>query len=165
MLEIQRLKSFEGERWRSIRLAALRDAPDAFGTTLAEATAFPPEIWSRQVVKFSTFIAVLDGVDVGVVRGSPDVEKRNAALLLSMWVAPDARGKGVGDALVDVVRDWAGADGFSQLILAVADANLSAIALYAWKGFVPTGETGTLPAPRQDIREHRRALTLTQPQQ
>jgi hypothetical protein len=127
MLEIQRLKSFEGERWRSIRLAALRDAPDAFGTTLAEATAFPPEIWSRQVVKFSTFIAVLDGVDV--------------------------------------VRDWAGADGFSQLILDVADANLSAIALYPRKGFVPTGETGTLPAPRQDIREHRRALTLTQPQQ
>ena len=161
MLEIQRLKSFEGQRWRSIRLAALRDAPDAFGTTLAEATAFAPALWSRQVVEFATFIAVLDEADVGVVRGSPDVEKPDAAFLLSMWVTADARGKGVGDALVDAIADWAEADGYSRLVLDVADANASAIALYTRKGFEPTGDTGTLPSPRQDIREHRRALTLS----
>ena len=160
MLEIQRLNSTEGERWRSIRLAALHDAPDAFGTTLAEANAFPPELWSRQVGEFPTFIAVLDGVDVGVVRASSDIEQPGAAFLLSMWVAPDARGKGVGDELIDAVASWAEADGFSRLVLDVADANVSAIALYAGKGFEPTGDTGTLPSPRQHIREHRRALAL-----
>jgi GNAT superfamily N-acetyltransferase len=163
MLEIQRLNSTEGERWRSIRLAALLDAPDAFGTTLAEANAFPPELWSRQVGEFPTFIAVLDGVDVGdvgVVRASPDNEQPEAAFLLSMWVAPDARGKGVGDELIDAVASWAEADGFSRLVLDVADANASAIALYARKGFEPTGDTSTLPSPRQRIREHRRALAL-----
>ena len=123
MLEIQRLNSTEGERWRSIRLAALHDAPDAFGTTLAEANAFPPELWSRQVGEFPTFIAVLDGLDVGVVRASSDIEQPGAAFLLSMWVAPDARGKGVGDELIDAVASWAEADGFSRLVLDVADAN------------------------------------------
>ncbi len=161
-MEIQRLKSSESERWRSIRLAALGDSPDAFGTTLAEANAFPPELWSRQVVEFPTFIAVLDGVDVGVVRASTDVEQPGTAFLLSMWVAPDARGKGVADALIDVIADWAKADGYAQLILDVGDANAPAIALYTRKGFEPTGDTGTLPAPRQNIREHRRALTIAE---
>jgi ribosomal protein S18 acetylase RimI-like enzyme len=160
MLEIQRLNSTEGERWRSIRLTALHDAPDAFGTTLAEANAFPPELWSRQVGEFPTFIAVLDAIDVGVVRASPDEEQPGAAFLLSMWVAPDARGKGVGEELIDAVAGWAESDGFSRLVLDVADTNASAIALYARKGFEPTGETGTLPSPRQHIREHRRALAL-----
>jgi ribosomal protein S18 acetylase RimI-like enzyme len=160
MLKIQRLNSAEAERWRSIRLTALHDAPDAFGTTLAEANAFPPELWSRQFGEFPTFIAVLDAIDVGVVRASPDKEQPGAAFLLSMWVAPDARGKGVGDELIDAVASWAKADGFSRLVLDVADANASAIALYARKGFEPTGETGTLPSPRQHIREHRRALAL-----
>ena len=160
MLEIQRLNSTEGERWRSIRLTALHEAPDAFGTTLAAAKAFPPELWSRQVVELPTFIAVLDGLDAGVVRASADTEQPGAAFLLSMWVAPDARGKGVSDELIDAVANWAEADGFSQLVLDVADANASAIALYARKGFEPTGDTGTLPSPRQHIREHRRALVL-----
>jgi len=160
MLEIQRLSSTQGERWRSVRLAALHDAPDAFGTTLAQANAFPPELWSRQVGEFPTFIAVLDGMDIGVVRASPDIEHPETAFLLSMWVAPDARGTGVGDELIDAVAGWAESDGFLRLVLDVADANASAIELYARKGFEPTGDTGTLPSPRQHIREHRRALAL-----
>lgn len=160
MLEIQRLKPCEGERWRSLRLASLGDAPDAFGTTLAQARARGPESWTRQVLEFPTFVALLDGVDVGVARGASSVERPRAAFLLSMWVAPNARGKGVGGALVDAVVERAHADGFSELVLDVADANKSAIALYARKGFQPTGEKSTLPPPRQDIRQHRRALAL-----
>lgn len=159
-MEIQRLKPFEGERWRSIRLASLDDAPDAFGTTLAEATAFPAETWSRQVLDFPTFVASLDGLDVGVARCAPNVDQPDAAFLLSMWVTPDARGKGVGDGLVDAVVERACADGYFDLMLDVADANSSAITLYARKGFKPTGEKSTLPAPRQDICQHRRSLTL-----
>ena len=161
MLEIQRLQASEGARWRSIRLSALEDAPDAFGTTLAEASTLALECWSRQVQKLPTFVAVRAGVDVGVVRGSPAVEETDAAFLLSMWVARQARGDGVGSALVDAVIKWAHSRGFSRLILDVADANRSAIALYARKGFKPTGKVGALPAPRQHILEHRRALDVS----
>ena len=160
MLEIQRLQASEGERWRSIRLASLGDAPDAFGTTLAEASVRPLESWSMQLLALPTFVAVRDGEDVGVARGAPDVAEKDTAFLLSMWAAPHARGTGVGGALVDAVVDWAQAEGFSRLMLDVADANEPAIALYARKGFEPSGEVGMLPAPRRHILEHRRVLVL-----
>jgi len=42
----------------------------------------------------------------------------------------------------------------------VADSNMAAIALYKFKGFRRNGNVGSLPAPRQHIREHQRELHL-----
>ena len=77
-----------------------------------------------------------------------------------MWVAAEARGQGVGNALVDVVIEYARLSGATRLLLDVADDNRQAIALYTRKGFVPNGKTGSLPAPRHHIREHQRELRL-----
>jgi len=63
---IERLGRGDGARWRSIRLRALEEAPHAFGTTFAEASTWPPERWEAQVLEFATFIAVVEGRDVGV---------------------------------------------------------------------------------------------------
>lgn len=160
MLEIQRLEPHEGERLRVIRLAALRDAPEAFGSTYAETAARPMESWPAQIEALATFVARLDGADVGLVRGGPSDERPGDAFLLSMWVAPIARGRRVGQALIEAVIAWARADGYDTVVLDVGDDNHPAIALYARMGFVATGETGCLPPPRSHIREHRRALYL-----
>lgn len=158
-LRIQRLEPGEGARLRKVRLASLADAPDAFGSTYDETAARPEESWREQIASLPTFVAVVDGHDAGVVRGGPD-EMPGEAWLLSMWVAPAARGRGAGDALVAAVVAWARAQGFARLHLDVGDYNAPAIALYARHGFEPTGEVGTLPPPRQHVREHRRALVL-----
>jgi GNAT superfamily N-acetyltransferase len=105
--------------------------------------------------------AVRDGLDVGMARGAPDGEQPGTAWLRSMWVAPAARRAGVAELLVDEVIAWARAAGMQRLILDVTDDNLPAIRLYEKKGFVATGDTGTLPPPRAHLREHRRALWLT----
>lgn len=160
-MEIQRLTHDEGDRLRALRLASLRDAPDAFGATIDETAARPPGSWRRQLVDLATFVAVADGVDVGLVRIGPFTEDPRAAMLISMWVAPAARGRGAGDALIAAAVDWARAQGFARVVLDVGDHNAPAIALYARNGFEPTGETGSLPPPREHVREHRRALVLT----
>jgi GNAT superfamily N-acetyltransferase len=157
---IQRLTPEDGERLREIRLASLRDAPDAFGSTYDETAARPDSSWRGQLETLATFVAVVAGLDVGIVRGAPFDGEPTAAILLSMWVAPAARGKGAGEALVSAVADWAREEGFERLLLDVANDNAPAIALYARTGFLPTGETGTLPPPREQIREHQRALVL-----
>jgi ribosomal protein S18 acetylase RimI-like enzyme len=77
-----------------------------------------------------------------------------------MWVAPEARGQGVGNALIDAVIEYARSSGAIRLLLDVGDHNQQAIALYARKGFKPNGQTGSLPAPRNHIREHQRELRL-----
>ena len=159
-MNIHRLVPDNWKRLREIRLAALRDSPDAFGSTLADTIARDEANWREQIATLATFIAVVNGCDIGMVRGGPHEIDPATAYLLSMWVAPDHRHRGYGDLLIQAVIGWAKAAGYGQLVLDVADDNQPAVALYTRLGFEPTGETGTLPAPRTHVREHRRALAF-----
>ena len=58
-----------------------------------------------------------------------------------MWVAPSARRQAIGSSLIDAVADWARSQGATALVLDVVEDNYPAIALYASKGFVPTGDS------------------------
>ena len=77
-----------------------------------------------------------------------------------MWVSPEVRGQGVGEALIDAVVEWARVSGARRVLLDVGDHNQPAIALYARKGFEPNGIIGSLPTSRNYIREHQRELQL-----
>ena len=163
-MKIEQLTSDEAERLRAIRLRSLRDAPRAFASTFEQTAAQPPESWRQQLRDLATFVAVSEGQDVGIVRGAaPGVvpgAPPDLAMLISMWVAPEARGKGVGGALVDAVIDWARAQGLTRVRLEVVDDNAPAIALYARKGFVQTGPSVRCAPPREHLREHERTLEL-----
>ena len=159
-MEIQRLTVEEGARLRTVRLCALSDAPSAFGTTFEESARWPPELWSKQLAGSVAFVAVVGDSDVGLVRGVPDGSAKDTARLSSLWVAPEARGKGVGASMIDAVVAWARSNGFGELQLGVNDDNVAAIALYARKGFEPSGEVGTLPPPREHLGKHQRILKL-----
>lgn len=65
---IVRLGSGEGTRWRSIRLQALAESPQAFGTTYAEAAQWDVSRWEAPVVEFATFIAIAGDSDSKVFR-------------------------------------------------------------------------------------------------
>ena len=156
----EQLQQQAWQRLRGLRLAALADAPDAFGTMLAEAQGHDEAEWRAQLDTMATFVAVRDDQDVGLVRGAAAYDNPRNAYLLSLWVAPAARGCGVGDELVGAVVGWARAAAFERLLLDVGDHNTSAIALYARWNFLPTGNRGHLPAPRAHVREHERALVL-----
>ena len=160
MVRLERLTAAEGPRFRTIRLRALQDAPDAFGSTFEESAARPAESWAKQLLELPTFVAVENGLDVGLVRCMRHEARSDTAWLISMWVAPEMRGRGVGSALVDAVIEWGQTAHVNRLLLDVADHNIPAIALYEKKGFLPTGEVSTLPAPREHIREHQRELRL-----
>ena len=159
-IDIKRLAADEGLRLRTIRLRALVDAPDAFGTTYDEAAAQPLDSWTAQLQEIATFVAVVNGEDVGLVRGARDDLQPDAAWLISMWVSPEVRGQSVGEALIDAVVEWARISGARRVLLDVGDHNQPAIALYARKGFEPNGTIGSLPTPRSHIREHQRELQL-----
>jgi GNAT superfamily N-acetyltransferase len=162
-MRILQLGKDDGLRLRAIRLRALQDVPDAFATTFEEASTRPADEWSAQLARLPTFVAVVDGNDAGMVRCDRDRDQSTAAWLLSMWVAPKMRRRGVGAALVGAVVDWARAGGFERLLLEVADHNTPAIALYTRMGFTPNGIVSTLPPPRQDIAEHQLELRLLPP--
>jgi len=159
---IERLGASDWERVRAVRLRALAEAPDAFGTTFAQDEARPPEEWRARLAdpRAATFVATADGKDVGLVTGRKYEGYDGAGGLFGMWVAPSHRGRGIARELIDAVVAWARDSGFNRLLLDVADANTAAIALYESKGFRSTGVTGTLPSPREHVLEHQRSLDL-----
>jgi len=147
--------------WRELRLAALAEAPSAFGTQLADwqGEGDREERWRARlgIPGSVNVVAVLDGRPAGMVSGVPAAG--GAAELISMWVSPAARGRGVGDRLVDAVEQWARRAGASVLRLAVAQGNESALALYRRNGFADTGESGD-PTPDGVRKEQIMAKTL-----
>ena len=160
MFRIKRLIPDQWKILKQVRLEALEDTPDAFGSTLEKASQYDESDWQKGLRRDDciTYVALLnEDSPIGLIVGAPYDEK---AGLYAMWVNPRYRKKGVGSCLVDAVIEWARESGFSDILLDVADDNVSAIALYKSKGFIPTGIKGTLPAPREHITEHQRILSL-----
>jgi ribosomal protein S18 acetylase RimI-like enzyme len=60
---------------------------------------------------------------------------------LAVAVVPNARGKGVGSALLGALLDRARLDGYDAVSLSVDRHNEGAIALYGQFGFVQVGES------------------------
>ena len=95
--------------------------------------------WRRWFAPGVTFFWVDEaGAGGGLVAVVADGDNHHADLV-SMWVRPDMRGKGVGDALVAAVVAWAHERG-RALRLYVVEDNAPALTLYARHGFHPTGE-------------------------
>jgi ribosomal protein S18 acetylase RimI-like enzyme len=157
---IVRLRPADWQRFRVIRLRALRESPEAFGSTLEEEQNLTDTDWPDRLARpeVATFVArATDQTDVGLAVGAPYDDE---AGLYAMWVAPEARGTGIGSALIDAVIAWASEIGHTKILLDVGDHNAPAIALYERNGFKATGRAGALPPPRIAITEHQRMLVL-----
>lgn len=127
--------------WRELRLEALREAPAAFGSTLADwQGAGDQEARWRQRLTSVPFnvVARSGGKPAGMVSGLRSGEN---AELISLWVAPCARGQGVGDRLILAVVDWARAAGAPRVVLSVKQGNEPAAHLYRRHGFVEAGRS------------------------
>ncbi|MFD6162835.1 GNAT family N-acetyltransferase [Nocardia sp. NPDC060256] len=140
-IDIRLLTADEWDVFRRIRLRTLTDSPQFFGSTLAEAQARTEADWRAALANRAQFIASAEGAELGTVAGMPDPE-RGGVHLISMWVAPEARGTGVADLLVRTVLDWAVAGGHTAVWLEFAEGNAVAERLYLRNGFVRTGVSG-----------------------
>ncbi|WP_291408329.1 N-acetyltransferase [Actinophytocola sp.] len=86
------------------------------------------------------------GVETVGCAGGVVPDGADAVLLIAMWISPGHRGRGIGDALVTEVVDWARENGWSRVELRVADGNEAARRLFVRNGFEPTGQREPLPS-------------------
>ncbi len=142
---------------REIRLQALRDAPDAFGSSYARDAAFDPAEWQRRATRDGSFFAFLPDTEqagpaeqagqarpAGLAGGYE--EEPGVVELISMFVRPQARGHRVGEALVDAVLAWARNRNAASVHLWVTESNKTARRLYERCGFTATPERQPLPS-------------------
>lgn len=164
-LHIRNFHPDEWQAYRAIRLRALADAPDAFGSTLAAEQALALETWSTRLAKSAVsgidhaLVAELDGQAVGLAWAKVDANDAQLVNLFQMWVAPDVRGQGAGAALLNEAVRWARARGAAALQLGVNCSNAAALRLYEGAGFVDAGLREPM-RPGSDQIEQRMRLQL-----
>jgi GNAT superfamily N-acetyltransferase len=130
--------------WRDVRLAALADAPGAFGSATELEEQLPEDDWRAMVRSAAIFVASAGGTGVGVVAGLPR-ESAGERGLGAMWVAPAWRGRGVAAALTDAVIAWARSDGCGRIGLWVSADSARARRFYQRQGFRATGRSRPFP--------------------
>ncbi len=123
----------------------LRDDADFFSTRYDDMVREPDRTWRDWVAEAAAgdqktlFVAEEDGRWVGVVGAFARVNPLEVQLI-SMWVDPQARGRGVAGDLIRAVARWALGRGSTRVVLFVQEANEPAQQLYERAGFRPTGD-------------------------
>jgi GNAT superfamily N-acetyltransferase len=125
---------------RAIRLEALLDSPEAYGSTYEEARTWAERHWKALARQWNYYLGEVDGRVVGVVSGGTNESHPGTRWLYAMYVTPSARGSGVADLLVDAVEQWTRDQGVDKLYLHVAGAMSRARSFYEGVGFVATGD-------------------------
>lgn len=138
-LTIRRLREEDWQTYRELRLAALRDSPDAFAATAAEEEVYGEHVWRSRMRRADRIIGLRDDQPVAVasVRAMHG-DFSHVAEVFSVWVAPQLRGQGIATALMQACADEAREDGHTQLVYWVGTENARAVGFASGFGFRPT---------------------------
>lgn len=146
-----RIRAIDGDEWRlwrSLRMRAVEESPDAFRSTLGQESAEADGWWIDLIQKTADhphdilLVAEEEGDAVGMLFG-----RLNEGDLLdvgSMWVEPENRRQGIGRRLLAYAVEWGVRAGAKRAELWVTKENTAARALYEQAGFSPTGDTEPL---------------------
>lgn len=154
---IRPIRPDEWRRWRETRLRMLRDDADFFSTRYEDMVREPDATWREWVAEAAAgeektlFVAENGGAWLGVVGAFVRVNSLEVQLI-SMWVDPEARGRGVAGALIRAVATWTLGRGSARVVLFVQEANTPARKLYERAGFSLTGDRAPASAGRSAFK-------------
>jgi GNAT superfamily N-acetyltransferase len=126
---------------RAIRLEALADTPEAYGSTFEESRTWSARRWRKVARNWNYYLGECDGVVKGMASGGRNDQHPGTYWLYGMYVSPSERGSGLAPQLVDAVATWAREQGARQLYLHVTMSVARARAFYLKNGFIENGET------------------------
>lgn len=150
---IRRVRTEDWRAIRALRLEMLLDSPLAFITTHAEAEALPDAVWIERCSPTpdgttATFAAFEGddavGMAVGVDRSRPG---RRVVAVVSVYVSPALRRRGIAGRLMAEVEAWAADRGAGSTSLWVVDGNDGARRFYEERGYRPTLDRQRITAP------------------
>jgi ribosomal protein S18 acetylase RimI-like enzyme len=145
-LTVRRIAADQGETYRELRTASLREAPYAFGETLEEALSADAATFDATAARYAasavstSFILYTEGHPAGLVCAYFEETPERHAFVCELWVAPAVRHLRGGELLVNSASEWLAENGAHEVYAWVADANRNAMRFYERLGFGPAGE-------------------------
>ena len=140
-IEIVRLDPDEWKAYKALRLEALQDAPQAFGSTYDTNLARSETFWRGRLVEAQIgergwlLFARIDGQLAGMI-GAYRTDEAAVVEVISTYVRPAYRGRGVARALMDVLLETLARTGqFKRATLGVNQQQVAAVRLYERCGF------------------------------
>lgn len=149
---IRRTAPTDGTLLRQLRIAALADAPYAFGAKLSDVLAEPPESFESTAVRHSqsetstSFFAFCDNEPIGTIGAYIEQQPLGRAFICALWLAPEQRGTSTATELVHTACSWLRQSTHADIFAWVADSNARAFAFYRKLGFLPTSQRQPLPS-------------------
>ena len=136
-IEITKAGAEDAQRLRSVRLAALKDTPDAFGAKHEDELLFSDSQWQDRLKYTYWCFVVADGVDIGLLAVDKADKDRNSDCWLSSWWISDAfRGQGVAQLMMEWVIKLSRENDWKIIGLGVWPENLRARSAYKKLGFL-----------------------------
>ncbi|MBR7743314.1 GNAT family N-acetyltransferase [Phycicoccus sp. BSK3Z-2] len=151
----------EWEQYRSMRLTALGESPEAFVATREAEESEGEDFWRARMERSTRLLAERDGQALGIASVGTYEEGEGIAQLFGLWVRPEARGSGVAARLVRAGALVAAEQGRSQLYYWVGTDNGRAVAFASSFGFRPTGNRRPMRVRSEDDGEEEVAMTLS----
>lgn len=135
---VRRLSAAEWQSFRAARLAALRDAPQAFGPKFGDEAVHTQKQWRSMLTEGNWFGVFRHDRLCGIASVAPSWDGSSSERDLGgMWIEPACRGAGLAQLLVDAIEVWAKADGATAVALWLKETNIDARRLYLRAGFQP----------------------------
>jgi ribosomal protein S18 acetylase RimI-like enzyme len=153
--EIRRLAPADAADYREVRMAALKDAPEAFSSRYEVEAGRPDEAFAARLQTSVVHAAYREGRIVGMAGVAPrsDPVEPGRAFLWGVFVRPQMRGLGIASRMLDAALATA-LEHFDEITLDVAVGNLAALALYEKFGFARRGKPRPMKTgagPRDEI--------------
>jgi ribosomal protein S18 acetylase RimI-like enzyme len=139
-MSVRILTSADAAAFRTLRLRALQEHPEAFTSSYEEDVQKSPSATEQRIAGEGNAFwgAYVEGALCGVVGLSRETRTKNRhkGHVVAMYVAPEFGRRGLGRALLQAVIDYArDAEKLEQLVLTVTRSNQPAIDLYRSAGF------------------------------
>jgi ribosomal protein S18 acetylase RimI-like enzyme len=144
-MQIRVLAPSDAPGFQALRLRGLQECPEAFASSYEEEVDTPlNEVESRlQAKPDSAVFGAFKGSELCGLAGlqrEAMVKLAHKSFIWGVYVAPEARGKGVGALIVVHALEYAATTlGTRQVNLGVNTKNLAALSLYKKLGFVEYG--------------------------
>jgi ribosomal protein S18 acetylase RimI-like enzyme len=129
------------EELKIIRLASLKDSPEAFAVRFETASNYSEADWRKRSSGkegATFFIKKLENQPVGIISG---IQRDDDYELVSLWVSPEQRSNGIAKCLIEKIIEHAKIIGKVSIFLEVSKTNFSARTLYKKTGFTTYRET------------------------